>query len=164
MKRILAAALIASSQAAYAESPSLTGTYSGIVACDRTHDGLPGVFQLNLDIRILQDGSDLYIATWTQEDEELQRKQASLYTGKASVAGEQVSGFASACRPDFDYQELVRILPATADGADLSFSAHTIFVTNALPNREGELITESCRWVMTRKSAEPPEMETCGAN
>ena len=161
MRTLFFAVLIAVAHPAIAEAPNLTGSYSGHVACDRTDDGVPGVFHLSLDIRVLHEGSDLNIATWTQEDEDMQRKQASLYTGKASTAGDQVSGYATACRPDFEYQEIVRILPAVSDDDALSFSAHTIFVTEALPSKEGELITESCRWVMTRTSAETPEMETC---
>lgn len=146
---------------ALAEELSLTGSYSGVVACERTQDGRPGVFQLQLDIRVLQEGDHLHIATWTAEDEALQRKKASLYAGKAAIADGRVSGYAQACRPDFDYIETVRILPAMPVGSDLSFSAETIFITEALPGREGSLIVESCRWVMVRENAAPPDMERC---
>lgn len=146
-----------------ADQPSLTGTYSGIVACDRTEEGRPGVFQLKLDIRIQQDGKALHIATWTAEDEALKRKKPSLYSGKAAIADGRVSGYAAACRPDFDYIETVRILPALPTKDGLSFIADTIFVTEALPKREGRLIVESCRWVMKRKSAERPKMDRCPA-
>ncbi|MEM8818728.1 MAG: hypothetical protein AAGE90_04260 [Pseudomonadota bacterium] len=157
----LGAVLLSPGIAASADEASLTGSYSGIVACDRTEDGRPGVFQLALQIRVLQEGERLHIATWTAEDEALQRKKPSLYAGKAAVADGMVSGYARVCRPDFAYEELLRILPARAEGGALSFSADTVFVTEALPGREGSLITESCRWVMVRDSAEPPELERC---
>lgn len=147
--------------AAWADDPSLTESYSSIVACNRTEDGRPGVFQLKLDIPVLQDGSDLHIATWTAEDEQLQRRTASLYRGKAATADGRVSGYITVCRPDFAYQETVRILPALPGEDGLSFAADKIFVTEALPGREGHLILESCRWVMERSSADVPEMETC---
>ncbi|MEM8729980.1 MAG: hypothetical protein AAGF79_08680 [Pseudomonadota bacterium] len=159
--RWIVLALMALSTAAGAETPSLTGTYSGIVACDRTDDGRPGVFQLELTIRVLHDGTDLHLATWTPENEPLARHTPSLYAGKAVVADGRVSGYAQTCRPDFEYSETLRILPALAEDGGLSFAADTIFVTEALPGREGQLITESCRWVMTRQSAQTPEMETC---
>lgn len=146
------------------EEPSLTGSYSGIVACDRTENGLPGVFQLKLDIRVRQSGDRLDIATWTAEDEALQRRKPSLYTGKAASSDGRLSGFAAACRPDFAYQEMVRILPAIGTKEDMSFSADTIFVTEALPGREGHLIVESCRWVMKRTSSKLPEMQVCSGD
>jgi len=125
---------------------------------------LPSVFQLNLDIRVLQNGDRLDIATWTAEDEELQRRSASLYTGKAVVANGQVSGYATTCRPDFDYIETIRIVPSVETSGKFSFAADTVFATEALPGREGHLIVESCRWVMKRNNAKVPEMETCGGN
>ncbi len=154
-------ALIALASAAAADTPNLTGTYNGIVACDRTQEGRPGVFRLELDIRVLQKDRELYIATWAAEDESQIRKKASLYKGSAVVADGRVSGYASVCQPDFEYKELVRIYPAMPKEGALSFSADTVFVTENLPNREGELIVESCRWVMTRTSDETPEMRTC---
>ncbi len=157
-------ALIIAASPVLAEAPSLTGTYSGAVACERTENGLPGVFLLNLDIRVHQNGDRLDIATWTAEDEALQRRTASLYAGKAAVANGQVSGYVAACRPDFEYIETIRILPTASTTEDFSFAADTIFVTEALPGREGHLIVESCRWVMTRTSTEVPEMETCSGN
>ncbi|MEM6624261.1 MAG: hypothetical protein AAF674_18720 [Pseudomonadota bacterium] len=147
--------------AALADAPSMTGSYSGIVACDRTEEGLPGVFQLRLDIRVIQQGDRIDIATWTAEDEELKRRTASLYTGKVAEADGRISGYATACRPDFDYQETIRILPALIDDPALGFSADTIFITEDLPGRQGRLIVESCRWVMVRQSTEMPEMERC---
>lgn len=162
MKRLFAALLLLATPA-YGEELSLTGSYSGVVACERTEDGRPGVFQLRLDIRVLQENEYLHIATWTVEDETLKRKKASLYTGKAVTADGRVSGYAAACRPDFDYKEIVRILPALPTEDGLSFTADTIFVTEALPGQEGRLIVESCRWVMVRKSAEPPVMDRCAS-
>ena len=155
------AALFLLAAPAYGAETSLTGSYSGVVACDRTDDGRPAAFQIPLNIRILQDGDRLHIATWTAGDVALKRRKASLYTGKAVTADGRVSGYVTACRPDFDYQELVRILPALPTEDGLSFSADTIFMTEALPGREGELIVESCRWVMVRQSADPPDMERC---
>ncbi len=146
---------------AYSEEANLTGSYSGVVACDRTDDGRPGAFQLRLNIRVLQDGDRLDIATWTAKDEALKRRRPSLYTGKAAIADGRVSGYVTACRPDFDYEEAVRILPALPTKDGLSFSADTIFMTEALPGREGELIVESCRWVMVRENKDPPDMERC---
>ncbi len=55
------------------------------------------------------------------------------------------SGYVTACRPDFDYQESVRILPTLPTEDGLSFAADTIFITEALPGQEGRLIVESCR-------------------
>ncbi len=162
MKRLLAVLLLLASPA-FGEEINATGTYSGIVACDRTEDGRPGVFQLRLDIRVLHEGDDLYIATWTAEDEALKRRKASLYKGKAATADGRISGYVTACRPDFDYQESVRILPALPTEDGLSFAADTIFITEALPGREGHLIVESCRWVMVRESTETPTMERCAS-
>ena len=157
------AALILLVIPAHGEQTSLTGSYSGVVACDRTDDGRPGAFQLRLNIRVLQDGDRLDIATWTAKDEALKRRRPSLYTGKAATVDGRVSGYVTACRPDFDYQEAVRILPALPTKDGLSFAADTIFMTEALPGREGELIVESCRWVMVRESKDPPEMERCAS-
>ena len=163
MRHLIPVLIIAGSPV-LADDPSLTGTYSGVVACERTENGLPGVFQLDLDIRVRQNGDRLDIATWTAEDEELQRRTASLYSGKVSVANGQVSGYAAVCRPDFEYIETVRIIPSVETAVDFSFAADTVFVTEALPGREGHLIVESCRWVMTRNSTEVPEMETCSGD
>ena len=154
-------ALVVLATPAFGEEVSLTGSYSGVVACDRTEDGRPAAFQLRLKIRVLQEGDQLHIATWTEKDEALKRRKASLYVGRAVTSDGRVSGYATACRPDFDYQETVRILPTLPTKDGLSFSADTIFITEALPGREGELIVESCRWVMTRESAGPPDMEQC---
>ena len=162
MKRLLAVLLLLAFPA-YGEEINATGSYSGIVACERTEDGRPGVFQLRLDIRVLHEGDQLHIATWTAEDEALKRRKASLYKGKAVTADGRISGYVTACRPDFDYQESVRILPALPTENGLSFAAETIFITEALPGREGHLIVESCRWVMVRKSAETPTMERCAS-
>ena len=161
MIRLFIALLLLATPAVADEVPTLTGSYSGTVACERTEDGRPGVFQLRLDIRIVQEGDRLHMATWTEEDEALKRRKASLYNGKAATADGRISGYVSACRPDFAYRETVRILPALATPDGLSFAADTIFVTEALPGREGRLIVESCRWVMERQSAEPPTLERC---
>ena len=160
MKRLLAVLLLLAFPA-YGEEINATGSYSGIVACERTEDGRPGVFQLRLSIRVLHEGDQLQIATWTAEDEALKRRKASLYRGKAVTADGRFSGYVTACRPDFDYRETVRIPPALPTEDGLSFAAETIFITEALPGREGHLIVESCRWVMVRKSAETPTMERC---
>ena len=162
--KYLSPALMIAAFPVLADDPSLTGTYSGVVACERTENGLPGVFLLNLDIRVHQNGNRLDIATWTAEDETLQRRAASLYSGKAAVANGQVSGYVAACRPDFEYIETIRIVPSVKTTADFGFAADTVFVTEALPGREGYLIVESCRWVMTRNSTEVPEMEKCSEN
>lgn len=163
MKHHILALIIAASPV-LADDPSLTGNYSGVVACERTENGSPGVFLLNLDIRVRQNGDRLDIATWTAEDEALQRRTASLYSGKAAVANGQVSGYVAACRPDFEYIETIRIIPSIETTTDFSFAADTVFVTEALPGREGILIVESCRWIMTRNSTDVPEMETCNGN
>ncbi|MEM9360395.1 MAG: hypothetical protein AAGB04_29815 [Pseudomonadota bacterium] len=163
MRHLIPALLIVASPV-LADDLSLTGTYSGVVACERTENGLPGIFRLDLDIRVRQSGDRLDVATWTAEDEALQRRTASLYSGKAVAANGQVSGYLTACRPDFEYVETIRILPTVKTQADFGFAADTIFVTESLPGREGHLIVESCRWIMTRNSTDVPEMQTCSGN
>ena len=159
MKRLLVLLLLA--VPAKAQEASFTGTYRGLIACDRTADGRPGTFSLELDVRMLEDGDRLSLATWSAEDEASGAREPSLYDGEVRKADGRVSGYLRACAPDFDYQELIRIKPAIPDEDGFSFSADTVFVSKDLPGSEGQLMVESCRWVMKRVSSESPDMSRC---
>lgn len=159
--RAVIALLFALATPVLAEEPSLSGTYSGSVVCDRTENGRPGTFQLALDLRIRQDGERLDLATWSEAEVAAGTRVASLYTGKAAIADGSVSGYVMACKPDFAYDEIVRILPALPEGDTFTFAAETIFITEMLPGREGDLILESCRWAMVRTGTDVPDFEAC---
>lgn len=156
--RFLLSCTFAMAASALVAETSLTGSYSGSVVCDRTDEGRPGIFSLDLDLRIHQRDEVLYLATQSAEGN---AGDGSLYAGKAVVADDRVSGYVTACRPSFDYQEIVRILPTVEIDGQLVFSAETVFVTEDAPGLEGRLILESCRWAMERTSSEIPAMETC---
>ncbi|MEM1112291.1 MAG: hypothetical protein AAGI11_10320 [Pseudomonadota bacterium] len=147
-----------------ADAPDMTGTYQGVVACDRIIEGKPGTFHKQWSLRVLHRGDRLDVATWTAEEEKTGKRKASLYTGKTRVSEGRVSGYLATCRPAIEASELVRLLPARLENGALSFSADTIFVTEDLPGSPGDLIVENCRWVMDRVSTDTPVMETCTQN
>ncbi|MCP4383439.1 MAG: hypothetical protein GY798_18815 [Hyphomicrobiales bacterium] len=160
---VAAAATLAMANGAAADQTfSWTGTYDGYFACDKLTDGAPSSFGRPWTIDIVQTGDRIDMTTRTLVDPE---KGAStiLYRGmvRDSPAGDAVSGYVESCEGTFAYQELVRIFPATTTGETFGFAADTVFVSREVPELEGKLVVQSCKWAMRRVSTEAPAFEPC---
>lgn len=150
---------------ALAQQPfSWAGHYDGYVTCDHVQDGVASTFAMPFQLLVAQDGDTIRIGTRTANPDET-GAGLSIYEGRVmgSPDGGFVSGFVEACRPRFAYRELVRMFPASTDPDRFAFSASTIFVTESMPEAEGALVVESCRWSATRTSMEAPTLEPCAA-
>ena len=144
------------------ETFSWSGTYEGFFVCDDVTAGAPGTFGRPLRIRVAQDGDSLTVATEAVVAKTTGESSA-VYSGKviADKTGTMVSGYLEVCWSDFAYSEIMRLFPASTGREPFGFSASTVFVTEALPGAEGDLVVESCMWSMTRVSTEAPDIKSC---
>ena len=150
-------AVITSPAAAF----SLTGTYKGVVACDSTTAGEASTWGWNIELLILQDGTDLRVDYKYVDTAEL-GNEYTLYSGKAATSadGSVVSAYFKSCDASFPADELVRIAPTSTKVKDFGFAADSIWASDQVPNLPG-LTVQSCRWSLTRESTDAPTVRAC---
>lgn len=140
---------------------TLTGTYEGFVVCDDTTGGEGGAFGRAMTIDVVQTG-DAIVMRNTVAVDPAGPMSHTLYRGRVAVAaGGAISGYVEACGATFPHTELVRIVPASPARVPFGFAADTIFVSDAVPGSGGKLVAESCKWALTRLSADVPMFEAC---
>lgn len=148
-------------QPASAAEVSLTGTYEGFFVCDDVTGGAPGAFGRAMTMDIVQTGDAIAMRNTVAVDPSGPVSH-TLYRGRVAVGeGGTLSGYAEACGGTFPHKELVRIVPASPSREPFSFAADTIFVSDAVPGVGDKLVVESCKWALTRVSAEAPKFEAC---
>ena len=139
----------------------LTGTYEGFFVCDDVTDGEGGAFGRAMTMEVVQNGDVIAMRNTVAVDASGPASN-TLYRGHVAVGdGGSVSGYAEACGGTFPHKELVRIYPASPSRTPFSFAADTVFVSDAVPGVGEKLVTESCKWALTRASTETPKFETC---
>ncbi|MCV0425946.1 MAG: hypothetical protein K5905_10765 [Roseibium sp.] len=156
---ILLFAIAATPAAAF----SLTGTYKGVVACDSTTAGEASTWGWNIELLMVQDGADLRVDYKYVDAAEL-GNEYTLYSGKAAASadGSVISAYFKSCNASFPADELVRIAPTSTKVKDFGFAADSIWASDQVPNLPG-LTVQSCRWSLTRTSADVPTVRTCPA-
>jgi hypothetical protein len=156
----LAAAFLPAVPASAAEF-SLTGTYEGFFVCDHIVGGAGGGFGRAMTMEIVQTG-DVIAMRNTVKVDPTGPESHTLFRGRVAVdAGGAISGYAEVCGGTFPHKELVRIFPASPSRAPFSFAADTVFVAETVPSIGDKLVVESCKWALTRVSAEVPKFEAC---
>ncbi|MES0880518.1 hypothetical protein [Roseibium sp. SCP14] len=140
---------------------SLTGTYKGVVACDSTTAGEASTWGWNIELLIVQDGSDLRVDYKYVDTAEF-GAEFTLYSGKAATSadGSVVSAYFKACDASFPADELVRIAPTSTKDKQFGFAADSIWASDQVPNLPG-LTVQSCRWSLSRTSTEAPTVKAC---
>lgn len=139
-----------------------TGTYRGVVACDDVTAGAGGSFGAQMTLEIVQTGERID-ARNTVEVVPSQGASHTSYRGKAMANADDntVSGYLEVCDATFPHKEMVRIFPASTDREPFGFATDTVFVSEAVPGKEGKLVAESCKWSLKRISTERPSFEPC---
>lgn len=148
--------------AAAGEPFDWTGTYRGFVVCNDVTAGAGGSFGAQMTLEIVQTGERID-ARNTVDVVSSQGASHTSYRGKAmaNATGDTVSGYVEVCDATFPHKELVRIFPASTDRKPFGFAADTVFVSEAVPGKEGKLVAESCKWSLTRTATARPSFEPC---
>lgn len=140
---------------------SLTGTYEGFFVCDHVAGGESGGFGRAMIMDVVQTGDAIAMRNTVAVDPAGPQSH-TLFRGRVAAGpGGAISGYAEVCGGTFPHKELVRIVPASPSRAPFSFAADTVFVAEAVPGIGDKLVVESCKWALTRVSAEVPAFEPC---
>lgn len=155
------AALLTTGAALAADGFSLSGTYEGFFVCDDVTDGAGGAFGRAMTMEVVQSGDGIVLRNTVAVDPAGPESHTLFRRRVVADAGGSLSGYAEVCGGTFPHKEMVRILPASPARTPFSFAADTIFVSEAVPGVGAKLVVESCKWALTRVSAEPPQFAPC---
>lgn len=158
---LFAAALLALSPPALAaEAFSWSGTYEGFFVCDDVTDGAGGTFGRAMTMAVVQSENRIDMRNTVAVDPAGPPSHTT-FTGRVATGpGGAVSGYLEACASTFPHREMIRLAPASPARQPFGFTADTIFVSDAVPGVHG-LVVESCRWSLTRVSAEVAAFQRC---
>ncbi len=139
---------------------SMTGSYEGVFACDDITDGVSSGYAAPATVEIIQTDERIDLKT-TYND--TNGPESLLYRGAVQTnrRHDTLSGFFESCGGTYATRELARIFPTSIQHDGFAFSADSIFQSTAAPGLEGQLVVESCKYVLTRTSTEAPHFDGC---
>ncbi|WP_372572465.1 hypothetical protein [Ruegeria jejuensis] len=155
-------AALAATSPGLAEEFSLTGSYSGLYACDSTTAGVPSSWARPMIAGIVQEGANFTMQVTYSDKLESPDAEYSLYSGKVSLSQDNnlLSGYFEACGGSFPSKELGRFFPSATDMSDFSVTIDSVWASDQVPNLPG-LTVQTCRWSLTRSSGTAPDIRQC---